>query len=192
MKDCKVKPVSYISFHAEWIGGISCEEDNPVCQQDSKRDKKCKSRLTVINNERSKKIAERDPLENAEYAYACFWVGRIYPIPEYQVIPAPFKKRPPLQEQTDSEDQDRTENNFFQKNLVTGFAQAGHDKRECITDCKQEERKNKIGGCEAMPGRVIQGRKNMTPVAGIIYEDHQADGGPAKDVQGVVSVVQGV
>ena len=41
-----------------------------------------------------------------------------------------------------------------------------------------------------MPGRMLKRSKNVRPATRIVYENHKGNCGPAKNVEGIISLVQ--
>jgi hypothetical protein len=49
---------------------------------------------------------------------------------------------------------------------------------------EQEKGEDEVGGCAAIPFGMFERRVDMTPVAGIVDEDHRCYGQSAEKVQG--------
>src|SRR5690606_17451250 len=103
----------------------------------------------------------------------------------------PIGKRPPVQKQANQENEQGSFYDFFPESRITTLLQTGQHKSKSIAHCKEEKRKYQVGRGEPMPGSMLQRRIYMAPTAGIIYQDHEANSGPAEYVEGVEAVQGG-
>lgn len=106
-----------------------------------------------------------------------------------QFIPHPFYKRPPGEKEANGENQQASFDHFFPKHRVAPGFHPWHHKSQGIPNSKQEEGEYQVGGSEPVPGRMLQGIIYGRPGTGIIYQDHEADRGSAKNIEGVKALV---
>ena len=85
------------------------------------------------------------------------------------MIVLPANEGPPVEEESNAIDQEASADDLLPEVGVAFFFEAGHDEGHGVADGEEEERKNKVGGREAVPLGMFEGAVDVIPGAGIIY-----------------------
>ncbi len=182
-----------IAFQAEWIYGILVYAQGPIAEQKDGTGKEGAAYFKEVNDERGKAIAEGYALEYAEYANAGGVFAGLYgihPGPEGEYIVAPPDERRPVEEEADGEYEKGAGEYFLTKYRSASCFEARHNKGEGVAYCKQEEGEYEIGWRASMPGRMFKWCVDISPATGIVHEDHEGNGSPAKYIEGIEALGQ--
>jgi hypothetical protein len=68
--------------------------------------------------------------------------------------------------------------------------QSRHYKRYGIANGEKKKWKYKVSRGKPMPWRMLEWRINVSPGAGVIYQYHQAHGGPPKNIKRIEALIQ--